>query len=80
MESVKVEIEVPKEGKEVVDAVSAVIAHFMGGKSLAEAAALLPVVMQAVDGYDKVSEGLKGDGSDDLAGYAVYKVLGALKK
>jgi len=79
VETVNVSIAVPKEGKEIIDAVAGIVAHFKGGKPLAEAVALLPAVMQAVDGYDKVGEEFKSEQSDELAGYAVHKLLAALK-
>lgn len=79
MESVNVSIAVPKEGKEIIDAVSGIVEHFKLGKPIAEAAALLPAVMQAVDGYNKVGEEIASEQNDELAGYAVHKILGALK-
>jgi hypothetical protein len=78
MEKVTVSMEVPKEGKEVVDALAAIVAHFKSGKGVNEAAVLLPGVMSAVDGVGKVAEELKSDGKDELAGYLVHKVMAAL--
>jgi hypothetical protein len=71
-------IQVPKESKEVIDAVAAIVAHFKAGKPIAEAAALLPAVMVAVGDYDKIPEELKSEYKDEVAGYTVHKVLGAL--
>lgn len=79
METVEVTVRVPKEGKEIVDAAVAIIAHFRAGKSLAEAAALLPSVMQAVDGWDKLGAEISSAQNDELAGYTVQKIIAALK-
>lgn len=73
------EMQIPKEGKEIIDALEGLVKHFVAKKPIAEAALLLPAVMTAVDGYDKVGEELKSDGQDELAGYLVHKLLGALK-
>jgi len=78
MDKVKYEMEIPKEGKEIIDAVAEIVAHFKQGKPLADAALLLPAVLQAVDGWDKLGDEVKSDGKDELAGYLVHKVLGAL--
>lgn len=79
METVKYEMLVPKEGKELVDALAAIASHFKEGKSVAEAASLLPVVMSAVDGVGKIGDELKSDYNDELAAYTVTKIWGALK-
>lgn len=79
MESVQVTFQVPKESKEVIDSAMAIVSHFKAGKSLAEAAALLPAVMTAVDGVNKIGEEVKSHLNDELAGYAVTAVFGALK-
>jgi len=80
METVKYCMEVPKESKEMVDAVAAIMAHFVSGKSIAEAALLLPTVMDAVNGYDKVPGEMKSQYNDEAAGYLVHKMWDALKK
>lgn len=72
-------MEVPKEGKEVVDSLTSIYEHFASGGSLEEAAALLPGVMQAVEGVKTVVEEIKSDYNDEMAGYVVHKVWGALK-
>lgn len=73
-------MKVPKEGKEIVDALSAIASHFVNGGDIAAAAAFLPAVMSAVDGYQAVGEEMKSEGKDELAGYTVHKVWGALEK
>jgi len=79
VETVNYSLQVPKESKEVVDAVAAIIEHFKAGKSITEAAALLPGVMTAVDNVGKVGEEVKSVYNDEAAAYCVHKVFGALK-
>ena len=80
VELVKVELGVPKEGKEIIDAAFGIVSHFVNGGKLEGAAAFLPAVMAAVDGYQKVGEEIASDAKDELAGYLVHKGLGALTK
>lgn len=79
VETVNYSMQVPKESKEVVDAVAAIVEHFKAGKSVIEAAALLPAVMVAVDGVNKLGEEVKSAYNDEAAAYCVHKVFGALK-
>lgn len=75
MDKIKYEMEVPKEGKEMVDAVMGLVKHFLDKKPIAEIAGHLPAVMQAVDGYEKIAGEIAGEGRDELAGYLVHKSL-----
>lgn len=75
---VKVEMEVPKELKEIVDAMNGILAHFVQKKPIAEIAAQLPAVMTAVEGWDKVAEEVISDGKDEAAAYLVHKIMGTL--
>ena len=79
MAKVDVVLSVPKEGKEMVDAIAAITAHFIQGKSLGEAALLLPEIARAVEGGKDVVEEVKGDGLDELSGYFVHKIIEALR-
>ena len=79
MDLVKVEIEVPKEAKEVVDALAGVAEHFLSGKGLDEAAALLPSLLAAVEGVQDVLPALKSEYKDELAAYLVKRVWQALE-
>jgi len=78
VEKVAYTMNVPKESKEIVDAVVAII---VGVKSsgLMGATAALPLLIPAVDGYEKLGDEMKSDGADEIAGYLVHKVMGALK-
>jgi hypothetical protein len=78
MDTVNVNLVVPKESKEVVDAVHAILDHFVQGKSLAEAALLLPSVMVAVDGMNKLGDEMKSKQVGGSAGYLVDRVMAAL--
>jgi len=80
METVKYMLEVPKEGKEIIDATSALIAHFINGGSIAEAAVHLPKVMEAVNGAGGVMEEMKSKFKDELAGYSVHKMWESFEK
>jgi len=78
METVDYTLKVPKEGKEILDAALALVAHFRAGKGLSEAVALLEPVKEAVDGASGVVEELKSEYKDELAAYGVHKLWEAL--
>jgi len=80
VETVDVKMSVPKESKEVVDAVSGLISHFANGGDLAGAAAYLPAVMAGVDGWEKLGGELESKYQDEAGGYLVWKLWGSLKK
>jgi len=75
MDLVKYEMEVPKESKEIVDSVVALVDHFMQKKPLAEISLLLPGIMTAFDGYDKVKEEIASNNRDELVAYLINKLL-----
>lgn len=79
IQTVPVTVEIPKEAKEVVDAVAAIIDAIVQKKPIAEFAALLPVVLTAVDGVNALGEEAKSVYNDELAGYALQKIMGAIK-
>ena len=78
METVVYEMKVPKEGKEVVDLLDGVLAHVVAKKGFAELADLVDELMVAVDGVGGISEELKSEHRDELAGYLVHKLMGTL--
>jgi hypothetical protein len=80
VELVQYQLGVPKEGKEIIDAAFGIVAHFVNGGKIEGAAAFLPAVMAAVDGYQKLGEEIGSAGKDELAGYLVHKGLEALQK
>jgi len=73
-------MQVPKEGKEIVDASSAITKHFINGGSMADAYALLPGVMTAVENAKQTMVEMKSQYKDELAGYSVHKFWDALDK
>lgn len=76
MDLIKYEMEVPKESKEIIDALEKIGQHFIDKKSIAEIAALLPAMMTAFDGYEKVKEEVSGSYRDELLGYMMHKLGG----
>jgi len=74
MEKVPYELQVPKEAKEVIDAVIALTMHFVNKKPVEEITLLLPEIVKAVDGADKVWDEVKSEGKDELALYMLHKV------
>lgn len=79
MELVSVSMEVPKEAKEVVDAMSALISHFVAKKSLAEAAALLPALLKAAEGVGNVAEEVKSQYKEELSSYLLKSLWEAFE-
>lgn len=79
METVKYEMQVPKEGKELTDAMAVLLKHFKGGGDIAGATVHLGLVAKAVEGAAKVVGEMKSDYNDELAAYLVHKTWDALK-
>lgn len=76
MQKVSVTMEVPKESKEVIDALTGLLADIKAKKNLQEViGGALPRVIAAVDGFGQLGEEVKSDGKDELAGYAVREIL-----
>ena len=80
MELVSVVIEVPKEAKEVVDAVCGVVAHFVNKKPLADAAALLPALLRAAEGVGQVADEIKSAHREELSAYVLKSLWEAMEK
>ena len=80
VQKVEVKMMVPKEVKEIIDAVTGLVGHFIKGGDIIGAAPLIPSLMTAVDGYEKVGEELKSDGQEEAVAYTVHKVWESLKK
>jgi len=79
MQKVQVMMEVPKESKEVVDLMAALVKDLKAKKSLAEIASdLLPKLMVAVDGFSAIGEEVASDGKDEMAGYLVQQLMAEL--
>lgn len=79
MKTIMYEMQVPKEGKEVVDAMAVLIKHFKAGGDVAGATQYLGEVAKAIDGVSGVVEEIKSDYNDELAAYMVTQLWSALK-
>ena len=79
MQTVPVTFDVPKEGKEVVDALTALTKDLVAKKSVSEITVdVLPKLLTAVDGFNGISEEVKSENKDELAGYLVRQLMDAL--
>lgn len=78
VQKIDVVMGVPKEGKEVIDFICALIKDIKEKKSLTELMAELPKLVLAVEGLGNLGEELKSDGKDELAAYVVKEVIAAL--
>lgn len=80
MQKVMVQMEVPKECKEVVDLIAAILTDIKMKKSLAEVASgNLPKLFVAVEGFDQLGAEFMSDGQDEVAGYLVQQMMAAFK-
>ena len=79
MQTVTVTMEVPKESKEVVDCITAILKDVKAKKTVAEiAATALPKLVTAVDGFNAIGEEVKSQNKDELSGYLVQQTMDAL--
>lgn len=76
MDKVEYSLQVPKEAKEVIDAVIGLTMHFVNKKPVEEIAALLPEIVRAVEGADKVWDEVRSEGKDELALYMLHRIYG----
>lgn len=76
MELIQHSIEVPKETKEAIDLVAALIGHFKEGKSLAELTGLLDEFMTAVNGAADIDDEVKSEHKEAILAYLVHQVGG----
>jgi hypothetical protein len=80
LQMVKVEIEVGKETKEIIDFVSDLIKDIKAGKDMAAIAAEnLPGLISAVGGFQELPAEMQGPSLAGCVGYAGSKVVEALK-
>lgn len=77
--TIPVTINVAKESKEVVDAVTDLIADIKAGKDVGQIAAEnLPGLIAAIDGYDKLDDEMKSGARNETVAYAGLKVADSL--
>lgn len=79
MDLVKVEVELPKEMKEVADCLIALTVDIKAKKPIMEiAAGALPKLMVAVDGFNKIGEESKSAQAMDAYAYLLAGIAKAL--
>lgn len=80
MQTVSVTIQVPKESKEVVDAVVGLIVDVRAGKSVSEIiSGSLGKFVSAVDGFEAIQDEINSDGLDEMVGYTAQQLIQALR-
>ena len=80
MELVAVTKQVPKDAKEVVDALTLIANHFLQKKPMNELVLALPAVMQAVDGWENVVGSVQGEHMGETVGYLVGEIVELFEK
>jgi len=78
MEKVDVVLSVPKEGKEVVDLLDAVLEKVLAKAEMQTYLELVDEFVKAAEGVQNIKEEIASDGKDELAAYLVHKVLSRL--
>jgi len=78
METVNVTLPVPKETKEVIDALAAIYDFVKEKKPLTQIGELFDELSAAVSGVDQVADEMGSEYRDEAAGYLVHKLLGKL--
>lgn len=79
LELVEWKMDVPKEAKEVIDALAKVTLFLKEKKPIAEIGVLLPDFVAAADKFNQVVPAFKSDHNDETAAYLLKQILGALK-
>lgn len=79
IQTVPVTMEVPKEGKELVDALAGLVKDLVAKKPAGEIAGnALPKAIVAADGFSAIGAEVKSQNKDELAGYLVQQIMDAL--
>ncbi len=78
METIKYEMDVPKELKDIVDLLDGILEKVMAKAEMAEYTQLLGDLMTAIDGIEGVGEEIKSQYRDEAVGYLVHKLMGRL--
>lgn len=78
METIDVILEVPKEGKEIVDALDALLENILSKAPISSYANLFDEIYAAGDGVQKVTNEIQSQYRDELAGYMVQKLMARL--
>ena len=79
IQTIKVELNVPKESKEIVDFMADVVADIKEKKSVTQITTenLMPL-FDAIKGFDELDDEAKSEYRDDLAGYLVQRMMEVL--
>jgi len=77
VEIVPYQMSVPKEGKELIDAISGLIRHIVKGGQLTDIP--LALLLPAITGIKGVLEEAKSQYNDELSAYLIHKFWAALK-
>ena len=80
MNTVKVEMEVPKELKEVVDALDAVLEKVLAKADIAEYLTLVGTLSAAADGVDQLGDELKSEHRHAAVAYLTERISTRLWK
>lgn len=75
MEIVKVTTDVPKDFKEVVDLVDAILVKVKSKASMASYIGLLDELSKAAEGIDNVDDAVMGEYRDECTGYLVRTLM-----
>lgn len=80
METVAVTYQVPKESKEIVDALTAITRDVIDGKGFEAITGNIEELMRAADGYKKLKEEIVGSGRNEISAYLVREFWEAIDK
>lgn len=75
IETVNYQMAIPKESKEIVDAIVMLVKHFKEKRSIAELSQVFPQIALAFEGFQKVDAELKSEYRDELVGYLIHALL-----
>ncbi len=80
LELVPVQMDVPKDAKEVVDAVARITGALIRGEGLEGVSAHLPIALKAAEGFNNVAPAIKSQHWDEVLGYMTKHIGQALDK
>lgn len=74
MEVVKVELNVPKESKEVIDLIAKIFDQAKDGLDVNDISAILPEFMAAVQGIENLDDEIKGQNKGAILAYLMGEI------
>lgn len=78
METVSYSMQVPKEGKEIVDLLDGILEKVLAKAEIASYMSLVGDLTKAADGIASVKDEVKSEYRDELAAYMVHKLMARL--